>query len=111
MKMGLSVPTRVQDMTLPMLLEGVSTFILAQTGTGKTLAYVLPIVHKLLTTNTEGFFPKSRRPRAIIVQPTRELALQTIKVVRNFPVRPVGYENEGLINGFLIVRGFRCFSM
>lgn len=59
----------------------------------------------------EGFFPKSRRPRAIIVQPTRELALQTIKVVRNFPVRPVGYENEGLINGFLIVRGFRCFSM
>ncbi|CAK9035666.1 unnamed protein product [Durusdinium trenchii] len=87
MKMGLSVPTRVQDMTLPMLLEGVSTFILAQTGTGKTLAYVLPIVHKLLTTNTEGFFPKSRRPRAIIVQPTRELALQTIKVVRNFPVR------------------------
>eukprot|EP00435_Cladocopium_sp_Y103_P056985 s1016_g19.t1 len=54
MKMGLSVPTRVQDMTLPMLLEGISTFILAQTGTGKTLAYVLPIVHKLLTTNTEG---------------------------------------------------------
>eukprot|EP00913_Durusdinium_trenchii_P034706 g32468.t1 len=35
----------------------------------------------------QGFFPKSRRPRAIIVQPTRELALQTIKVVRNFPVR------------------------
>jgi len=35
-------------------LSGVSTFILAQTGTGKTLAYVLPIVHKLLTTNTEG---------------------------------------------------------
>ena len=33
---------------------GISTFILAQTGTGKTLAYVLPIVHKLLTTNTEG---------------------------------------------------------
>lgn len=89
MKMGLSVPTRVQDMTLPMLLEGISTFILAQTGTGKTLAYVLPIVHKLLTTNTEGFFPKSQKPRAIIVQPTRELALQTIKVVRNFPVRSV----------------------
>ena len=36
------------------LKEGVSTFILAQTGTGKTLAYVLPIVHKLLSTNTEG---------------------------------------------------------
>ena len=34
-----------------------------------------------------GFFPKSRKPRAIIVQPTRELALQTIRVVRNFPVR------------------------
>lgn len=79
-RMGLSVPTRVQDMTLPMLLQGISTFILAQTGTGKTLAYVLPIVHKLLSNNEEGFFPKSQRPRAIIVQPTRELALQTIKV-------------------------------
>ncbi|CAE7763620.1 unnamed protein product [Symbiodinium sp. CCMP2456] len=90
MKMGVSVPTRVQDLTMPMLMEGgVSTFILAQTGTGKTLAYVLPLVHKLLSTNTEGFFPKSRKPRAIIVQPTRELALQTIKVVRNFPVRSV----------------------
>ncbi|CAE6973603.1 unnamed protein product [Symbiodinium natans] len=89
MKMGVSVPTRVQDLTIPMLMEGVSTFILAQTGTGKTLAYVLPIVHKLLSTNTEGFFPKSRKPRAIIVQPTRELALQTIRVVRNFPVRSV----------------------
>ncbi|CAJ1344298.1 unnamed protein product [Effrenium voratum] len=89
MKMGVSVPTRVQDMTMPMLLEGISAFVLAQTGTGKTLAYVLPIVHKLLSTNTEGFYPKSRKPRAIIVQPTRELALQTIKVVRNFPVRSV----------------------
>ncbi|CAE7942501.1 unnamed protein product [Symbiodinium sp. KB8] len=89
MKMGVSVPTRVQDLTMPMLMEGVSTFILAQTGTGKTLAYVLPLVHKLLSTNAEGFFPKSRKPRAIIVQPTRELALQTIKVVRNFPVRSV----------------------
>lgn len=36
-----------------------------------------------------GFFPKSQKPRAIIVQPTRELALQTIKVVRKFPVRSV----------------------
>ena len=37
---GLPARPRLEDMTLPMLLEGVSTFILAQTGTGKTLAYV-----------------------------------------------------------------------
>eukprot|EP00931_Biecheleriopsis_adriatica_P060143 TRINITY_DN36104_c0_g1_i2.p1 TRINITY_DN36104_c0_g1~~TRINITY_DN36104_c0_g1_i2.p1 ORF type:complete len:682 (+),score=133.16 TRINITY_DN36104_c0_g1_i2:81-2048(+) len=89
MKMGVSVPTRVQDLTIPMLMGGTSVFMLAQTGTGKTLAYVLPVVHKLLESNTEGFFPLSKKPRAIILQPTRELAMQTIKVVRNFPVRSV----------------------
>eukprot|EP00929_Paragymnodinium_shiwhaense_P112598 TRINITY_DN80853_c0_g1_i1.p1 TRINITY_DN80853_c0_g1~~TRINITY_DN80853_c0_g1_i1.p1 ORF type:complete len:672 (-),score=118.29 TRINITY_DN80853_c0_g1_i1:67-2082(-) len=87
MKMGVSVPTRVQDLTIPKLLENLSVFMLAQTGTGKTLAYVLPIVHKLLDNNAEGFYPMSKKPRAIIVQPTRELAMQTIKVVRNFPVQ------------------------
>jgi len=89
MKMGVAVPTRVQDLTIPKIVDGLNVFMLAQTGTGKTLAYVLPIVHKLLETNTQGFFPLSRKPRAIIVQPTRELAMQTIKVVRNFPVQSV----------------------
>ncbi|CAE8681741.1 unnamed protein product, partial [Polarella glacialis] len=89
MKMGVGVPTRVQDLTIPPIMEGISIFMLAQTGTGKTLAYVLPIIHKLLETNTEGFFPVSKKPRFIILQPTRELAMQTIKVIRNFPVRSV----------------------
>lgn len=87
MKLGVSVPTRVQDLVIPKLLDNLSIFMLAQTGTGKTLAYVLPILNKLLETNTEGFYPMSKKPRAIIVQPTRELAVQTMKVIRNFPLR------------------------
>lgn len=89
MKVGVSVPTRVQDLVIPKILDGISIFMLAQTGTGKTLAYVLPIVNMLLETNTDGFFPMSKHPRAIIVQPTRELAMQTIKVIRHFPLRSV----------------------
>mmetsp|Transcript_59901 Transcript_59901/g.194152 ORF Transcript_59901/g.194152 Transcript_59901/m.194152 type:complete len:583 (+) Transcript_59901:1616-3364(+) len=89
MKIGVGVPTRVQDVTIPQILKGISVFMLAQTGTGKTLAYTLPIIHNLLDSNSEGFYPLGKMPRAIIIQPTRELADQTLKVLRNFPIRSV----------------------
>lgn len=87
LKLGVAVPTRVQDLIIPKLLEGISVFMLAQTGTGKTLAYLLPIVHKLLESNGDGFYPMSTKPRAVIIQPTRELAEQTIHVLRHFNIR------------------------
>jgi len=69
MHAGYKVPTPVQDEAIPAALSGHDLVGTAQTGTGKTAAFVLPILNKLLTG------PK-RRTRALVVTPTRELAEQ-----------------------------------
>ena len=67
---GYSTPTPIQSRTIPCIIEGRDVLGLAQTGTGKTAAFVLPILHRLM----EG--PRGRL-RALIISPTRELAEQT----------------------------------
>jgi ATP-dependent RNA helicase RhlE len=64
-------PTPIQAATLPPALAGEDILGSAETGTGKTAAYLLPSLHRLLTTEA-----RTRHPRALIVAPTRELALQ-----------------------------------
>lgn len=66
-----STPTAIQATTLPHALAGGDVLGLARTGTGKTLAFGLPIANRLEPENTRG-----RAPRAFILTPTRELALQ-----------------------------------
>ncbi len=66
---GYDVPTPIQQQAIPHILEGRDVLGLAQTGTGKTAAFMLPILQRL----TRG---PLRRPRALIVAPTRELAEQ-----------------------------------
>ncbi|MDZ7704083.1 MAG: DEAD/DEAH box helicase [Trueperaceae bacterium] len=68
---GITVPTPVQTSTLPHGLAGRDVIAQARTGTGKTLAFALPIAERLDADNTRG-----RSPRALILTPTRELALQ-----------------------------------
>jgi ATP-dependent RNA helicase DeaD len=68
---GFSSPTTIQAATLPHALAGGDVLGLARTGTGKTLAFGLPIANRLEPENTRG-----RAPRAFILTPTRELALQ-----------------------------------
>jgi ATP-dependent RNA helicase RhlE len=67
---GYSIPTPIQLQTIPPILEGHDVLGLAQTGTGKTAAFVLPILQRLLKTPRRGL-------RALILSPTRELAEQT----------------------------------
>lgn len=67
---GYVEPTPVQSQCIPLIMEGRDVMGLAQTGTGKTAAFVLPILHRLL----QG--PRGR-VRALIISPTRELAEQT----------------------------------
>lgn len=67
---GYTTPTPIQQRAIPPVLAGRDVMGLAQTGTGKTAAFLLPILQRL----TAG--PR-RRPRALIVAPTRELAEQT----------------------------------
>jgi len=67
---GFVIPTPVQAESIPPALEGRDVFATAQTGTGKTLAFVLPIIQTLLTQ------PKAQGVRSLILTPTRELAIQ-----------------------------------
>lgn len=68
-----SEPTPIQAQAIPLLLEGGDLMGLAQTGTGKTAAFALPILQRLAELKKR---PESRRPRALILAPTRELAIQ-----------------------------------
>jgi superfamily II DNA/RNA helicase len=66
---GYSTPTPIQSQAIPKIIQGTDLIGLAQTGTGKTAAFVLPMLHRLM----DG---RRRRLRALIIAPTRELAEQ-----------------------------------
>ncbi len=66
---GFTEPRPIQDETIPAVLDGQDVLGLAQTGTGKTAAFALPILDRLLEDSGPG-------PRALVVAPTRELASQ-----------------------------------
>lgn len=68
-------PTQIQDKSIPIALEGHDVIGIANTGTGKTAAFLLPLLHKLIT---------HRGQKALIVAPTRELALQIEQECRLF---------------------------
>jgi ATP-dependent RNA helicase RhlE len=67
--LGYAAPTPIQQAAIPAILAGRDVIGCAQTGTGKTAAYLLPLLHRLLQQAIPG-------PRALIVLPTRELAVQ-----------------------------------
>jgi len=67
--MGFSNATPIQEMAIPVILEGKDIIACAQTGTGKTAAYLLPVLNKII--NTE-----KRHLNTLILSPTRELAVQ-----------------------------------
>jgi ATP-dependent RNA helicase RhlE len=67
---GFENTTPVQAATIPLILEGKDIIAAAQTGTGKTAAFLLPIIHKILEMPEDGHI------KALIIVPTRELAVQ-----------------------------------
>lgn len=72
-KIGYEEPTPIQAESLPILMEGSDLLGIAQTGTGKTAAFALPILNSLMLNKKKT---KSRKLRALILSPTRELASQ-----------------------------------
>ncbi|KAL6452972.1 DBP10 ATP-dependent RNA helicase DBP10 [Candida maltosa Xu316] len=76
-KKGYKQPTPIQRKTIPLIMEGRDIVGMARTGSGKTAAFVLPLIEKLKSRHTNG-------ARAIILSPSRELALQTFKQVKEF---------------------------
>lgn len=87
-KMHISKPTSIQRATLPALLSTASTetssrdvFIQSQTGSGKTLSFLLPIIQDLLPLSSQSYIDRSIGTLAIIIAPTRELAKQISDVL------------------------------
>ena len=82
---GFVTPTEIQRRALPALLSGRSVVGVAETGGGKTLAYVLPVLNALKTLEAEGQpVTKDATPRAAVIVPTRELGEQVTKVFKCF---------------------------
>ncbi|KHN94193.1 ATP-dependent RNA helicase dbp10 [Metarhizium album ARSEF 1941] len=75
---GFSVPTPIQRKTIPLVLDRKDVVGMARTGSGKTGAFVIPMIEKLRAHS--GRFGS----RALILSPSRELAIQTLKVVKEF---------------------------
>lgn len=69
---GYETPTPIQAQAIPKIIEGCDIQASAQTGTGKTAAFILPTLHRLLLDTN----PPARGPRILILVPTRELAMQ-----------------------------------
>lgn len=70
---GYETPTPIQEQAIPTILQHHDVLACAQTGTGKTAAFSLPIIEQLLGKKPEGAY---RGPKALILAPTRELAIQ-----------------------------------
>lgn len=82
-KIGYSTPTPIQQQAIPHLLAGKDIFGCAQTGTGKTAAFSLPIL-QLMSARKQDNQPK--RIKALILAPTRELALQISENIKTYSV-------------------------
>ena len=80
-RLGYKEPTRVQAESIPLVLKGADVLARAQTGTGKTAAFGLPMIDRLFV---RGAKPGSRAPRALVLVPTRELAQQVQKALANY---------------------------
>lgn len=79
-KQGLTRPTDIQYKAIPSILKGEDVLAIAQTGTGKTAAFAVPVIHLI---QQKGRGKKDRAPQCIVMVPTRELAVQTQTVIQS----------------------------
>ena len=82
--MGYQTPTPIQEQVIPLALQGVDILGAAQTGTGKTAAFALPLLQRLLPFANTGTSPAKHPIRALILTPTRELAIQVEESIKAY---------------------------
>ncbi|MCX6187852.1 MAG: DEAD/DEAH box helicase, partial [Bacteroidetes bacterium] len=75
--MGFEKPTPIQEQAIPIILDNKDLIACAQTGTGKTAAYVLPILNKIVKSGSQNL-------NTLIIAPTRELAQQIDQQIEGF---------------------------
>jgi ATP-dependent RNA helicase RhlE len=73
---GYTEPTPIQEQAIPIVLQGGDLMARAQTGTGKTAAFALPILERMKVHSNKSFSPARHPIRVLVVTPTRELAIQ-----------------------------------
>lgn len=78
--LGYDKPTSIQEKAIPIVLSGRNLIAAAQTGTGKTASFVLPILEML----SKGTTQRKKRIRAVILAPTRELAVQVDRNIKKY---------------------------
>jgi superfamily II DNA/RNA helicase len=84
---GYTTPTPIQAQAIPVVAEGRDVMGAAQTGTGKTAAFTLPILHRLMPLANTSASPARHPVRALILTPTRELADQVYENVKRYCAR------------------------
>jgi superfamily II DNA/RNA helicase len=92
---GITVPTPIQAATLPDSLTGRDVLGRGRTGSGKTYAFLLPLLARLSASGTPR---RSQRPRALVLAPTRELALQIDAALAPL-ARPLGLTSQTVFGG------------
>ncbi len=112
---GYTTPTPVQEQSIPIVLAGHDLMGRAQTGTGKTAAFALPILERLKAHSNSSFSPARHPVRCLVVTPTRELAVQVERSFkaygRHLPLRttvvyggvPMGPQEKALLGGVEIL--------
>ncbi len=110
-KAGYTRPSPVQTAAIPKVMQGNDLIAIAQTGTGKTAAFVLPMLHRFSLSNRQG---PPRGARTLILAPTRELAVQIMENIRDYgqymPIRVAaiygGVDEESQIKA--LRKGVHC---
>jgi ATP-dependent RNA helicase RhlE len=112
---GYTDPTPIQELAIPIVLRGGDLMARAQTGTGKTAAFALPILERMKVHANKSFSPARHPIRVLVVTPTRELAVQVHKSFeaygRHVGLRstviyggvPMGPQEKDLLGGIEIV--------
>ena len=89
--LGYESPTPIQKQAIPLVLAGRDLLAQAQTGTGKTAAFTLPLLHKIKPFANSSTSPARHPVRALVLAPTRELAIQVhesvVTYAKNLPLR------------------------
>lgn len=97
--MNIQTPTAIQKASLPVSLAGESVLLCAETGSGKSLAFLLPLVSRLKSDElARGINARPKRPRAIVLAPTRELAAQLLGVAKGLS-RHARFSSVGVLGG------------
>lgn len=102
-KKGFKQPTPIQRKAIPCILDGKDVVAMSRTGSGKTAAFVIPLLQHLKKRDTKG-------TRALLISPTRELALQTFKVVKEVSFRLHRIKDGGVLSKIWLINNFSSQS-